>query len=76
MPKLPQISGAEMRRILIRLGFQYVGGKGSHMKFVRLSSMGEKESIVVPNHKILKKGMLHDILKKLGIRIEKFKELI
>ncbi|MDO8728446.1 MAG: type II toxin-antitoxin system HicA family toxin [bacterium] len=76
MPRLPQISGAAMRRILIRLGFQYVGGKGSHMKFIRISLGSTKETIVVPNHKVLKKGILHDILKKLGIRIEKFKELI
>ncbi|MDP3934864.1 MAG: hypothetical protein Q8Q46_01440 [Candidatus Giovannonibacteria bacterium] len=40
-----------------------------------MGSEGAKESIVVPNHKVLKKGMLHDILKKLGLNIEKFKEL-
>ena len=75
MAKLPQISGKDMGRVLPRLGFYLNAQKGSHMKFVRKRN-GEKEIIIVPNHKVLRKGTLHNILKKLNLRIEEFKKLI
>jgi len=75
MPKLPQISGKEISRILIRLGFRLKSRKGSHLKFARNTSYGE-EIIVVPNHKIIRKGTLHSILKHLNLDIHKIKELL
>lgn len=73
--KLPQISGKEMSRVLIRLGFQLRHRKGSHMKFVKFHSVG-KEVIIVPDHKYLRKGTLHGILQKLNVNMEKFQELL
>ena len=67
MGKLPQISGREMGRILVRLGFYLKSQKGSHMKFVRERDM-RKEIIIVPDHKVLQKGTLNDILKKVDLR--------
>lgn len=77
MVRIPQISGKEkdMRRILIRLGFHLVSQKGSHMKFVREFG-GIKEMIVCPNHNVLRKGTLHDMLKKLDMSITRLKELL
>ncbi len=75
MPKLPQISGREMGRILVRLNFHLQSQKGSHMKFIREHRDG-REIIVVPNHKILRKGTISGILKQLNLDIEKFKKLI
>lgn len=75
MPKLPQISGQELGRKIFRLGFVLKSRKGSHMKFMRV--FGErKEIIIIPNHKILRKGTLHDILKQLNLDIKKLKELL
>lgn len=68
MDKLPQLSGKEMGRILIRLGFSLKSQKGSHMKFIRERDM-RKEIIIVPNHKVLRKGTLNDILKKADLRL-------
>ena len=67
MDKLPQISGREMGRILVRLGFYMKSQKGSHMKFVRERDM-RKEIVIVPDHKVLQKGTLNDILKKVDLR--------
>ncbi|MBI2122148.1 MAG: type II toxin-antitoxin system HicA family toxin [Candidatus Sungbacteria bacterium] len=75
MPKLPQISGKEMGRVLARLGFIFKSQKGSHMKFIRLHD-GAKEIIVVPNHKTLRKGTFSGILKQLNITFEKLRELM
>lgn len=45
------------------------------MKFIREHRDG-REIIVVPNHKILRKGTISGILKQLNLDIEKFKKLI
>lgn len=70
MPKLPQISGKEMGRTLIRLGFSFKSQKGSHLKYVR-----GREIIVVPNHRVLRKGTMHRVLKQLNLSIEKLQQL-
>lgn len=75
MPKLPQISGKEMSRVLVKLGFKLKSRKGSHLKFARDASYGE-EIIVVPNHKIIRKGTLHGILKHLNLDAHRIKELL
>lgn len=75
MSKLPQISGKEMSRVLLRLGFEFKSQKGSHMKFVKRHSFG-KEIVIVPNHKALRPGTLANILGKLNLNAEKLKELI
>lgn len=75
MDKLPQLSGKQMGRILVRLGFYLKSQKGSHMKFVRERDM-RKEIIIVPNHKVLQKGTLNDILKKADIRNDDLSKLM
>jgi len=41
-----------------------------------MHNISENKSVIVPNHKELKKGTLNNILKKVGISIEQLKELI
>jgi predicted RNA binding protein YcfA (HicA-like mRNA interferase family) len=64
--KIPQISGTELGRVLVRMGFRMVGQKGSHMKFVRTTSFG-REIVIVPNHRVIRKGTLSAILKQLRL---------
>ena len=46
------------------------------MKFVRERDTG-KEIIIVPNHKVLQKGILNDIFKKIDVRaIDSLRELM
>lgn len=46
------------------------------MKFVRKRETG-KDVIIVPNHKVLRRGTLNDILKKIDVRIvDNLKELM
>lgn len=75
MVRLPQISGKELGRALTRLGFQFKSQKGSHIKFVRLHG-GVKEVMVIPNHKVIRKGTLRGILKQLNLNIEKLEKLL
>jgi len=68
LPKLPQISGRELGKLLVKAGFELVGQKGSHTKFVRLEGK-YKRTIIVPDHKILKKGTLASIVKRAYLRL-------
>lgn len=64
-----------MGRVLTRLNFYLESQKGSHMKFVKKHD-GGKEIIIVPNHKIVRKGTLNNIVKKLNLNIKEFRKLL
>ncbi len=73
--KLPQISGKELIAILEKRGFHIKSQKGSHIKLEGFAG-NLKTIVIIPNHKILKKGTLHDILKFTETSIEQLKELL
>ncbi len=66
MPKLPQISGNRLIKLLESLGYTRVHQKGSHIKFRKTSSIGE-HTLTIPKHKVLAKGTLNDILSKTSL---------
>ena len=76
MSKLPQISGATLIKALKKDGWAQVGQKGSHVKLVKFLKPIGKSTIIVPQHKVLKKGTLVSISKAAKISIEKLRELL
>jgi len=66
-------SGREVVKALHRIGFVVDHQRGSH---IFLHNLEKNISIVVPNHKEVKKGTLNSILKKANISIKDLKELI
>ena len=54
------ISGKEMRKLFYKAGYELVpgAGKGSHWKL----SKGY-ETVIIPNHRELKKGLEHSLRK-------------
>lgn len=66
-------SGREMVKALHRIGFVVDHQRGSH---IFLHNLEKNISIVVPNHKEIKKGTLNSILKKANISIKDLKELV
>ena len=76
MPKLPQVSGREVVKVLRKIGFKKVSQKGSHIKLER--PQGDIiQTVIVPNHKILKKGTLQTgILKSIPLTVEEFRSLL
>lgn len=70
MPKLPQISGRKLVKVFEKEGWVKIGQKGSHIKLVKNFTVG-KSTIIVPNHKVIKKGTLSRILKDSGLSIDK-----
>lgn len=76
MAKLPQISGKELVKVFKKDGWIEVSQKGSHIKLIKTFKPIGKTNIIIPNHKIIKKGTLSRILKDSGITIEKLKSLL
>ena len=76
MAKLPQISGKNLSKALKKDGWQEVGQKGSHRKLVKYTKPTGKTTVIIPQHKVLKKGTLTSILKAANISVENLKKLI
>jgi predicted RNA binding protein YcfA (HicA-like mRNA interferase family) len=60
-PKLPQVSGHDVVKLLEQLGYEVVRQRGSHIRLRRTTPDGE-HNITVPAHRTMAKGTLSDIL--------------
>ena len=66
-------SGRQLVKALRRSGFVIDHQKGSH---IFLHNLERNISVVVPNHKEIKKGTLNNIIKKAGLTVEDLKKLV
>ncbi len=66
MPRLPQISGRDLIRLLHSPGYETLRQRGSHVRLVKVTAIGEHHT-TVPDHKILAKGTLNDILTRVSL---------
>ncbi len=75
MPKLPrQISGQEIVKALLKLGYQVDHQTGSHI--ILRQNQQPFRRLTVPNHKDLAPGTLRAIIRQAGLTREEFLELI
>ena len=68
MPKLPQVSGQSVIRLLRSVGYEVLRQRGSHVTLARKSPGGEHR-ITVPMHRTVAKGTLSDILSQVSARV-------
>ncbi len=66
MPKLPQVSGAELVKLLQSLGYEMVRQRGSHIRLKKVTVSGE-HATTVPAHKVIAKGTLNDIIGRVSL---------
>jgi predicted RNA binding protein YcfA (HicA-like mRNA interferase family) len=66
MPRLPQISGRDLIKLLHSLGYETVRQRGSHIRLRKGTPVGE-HNVTVPDHKVLAKGTLSDILSRVSL---------
>lgn len=66
MPKLPQVSGLQLTRLLQSLGCEVIRQRGSHVRLKKTTIMGE-HAVTIPVHKIVAKGTLGDIIGKVSL---------
>lgn len=71
MPKLPVLSGRDVRRVLESHGFQLVRQRGSHMVMQRSAADGTT-TIPIPDHDELRTGTLRSIIRQSGLAVEEF----
>ncbi len=71
MPKLPVLSGQEVRRVLESHGFHLVRQRGSHMVMQRAAG-GTTTTVPVPDHSELRSGTLRSIIRQSGLAVEQF----
>ncbi len=76
MSVLPQISGLKLVKALKRDSWIEIHQIGSHLKMVKYLQPVGKRTIIVPMHKVLKKGTLAQIMKDSGVTLEKLKKLL
>ena len=71
--KLPaDLSGQELVKVLLRVGFVVNRQKGSHIVLKRDSPYAR---VVVPDHKRVRPGTLRQILNEAGVTVEQLLEL-
>jgi predicted RNA binding protein YcfA (HicA-like mRNA interferase family) len=66
MPRLPQISGRDLIKLLLSLGYEIVRQRGSHVRLRKETPVGE-HNVTVPDHKVLAKGTFGDILSRVSL---------
>ena len=74
MSVLPVLSGREVIRALRKIGYKRDRQKGSHI-VMRLTEYPYRR-IVVPDHREVAKGTLRAIIRKVGLSVEEFIELL
>jgi predicted RNA binding protein YcfA (HicA-like mRNA interferase family) len=73
MPKLPCLSGKIIIKKLGKYGYVVARQKGSHVRLRHNNST--LKPITIPLHKVIKPGLLHQILKDADLTIEEFLDL-
>ncbi|MCX6747172.1 MAG: type II toxin-antitoxin system HicA family toxin [Candidatus Pacearchaeota archaeon] len=74
MPKMVQISGKEFCKILEKLGFEKIYGKGSHVRFKHPD--GRRTVVPVHGNEKLGKGLIMEILKQIKLSKEEFENIL
>ncbi len=76
MAKLPQVSGKDLVKAYKKEGWIEISQKGSHVKLAKMLKPMGKATVIIPQHKVIKKGTLLRILKDGNISVEKLKSLL
>lgn len=73
MVKLITISGRKFCKLLEKIGFEKIYGKGSHVRFKHPD--GRRTVVPVHGNEDLGKGLLREILKQINLTKEDYDEL-
>ena len=65
MPKLMQLSGRYIVKILGHFNFNLAAQKGSHVKLVRITFDNQRQVLTIPNHDVLDRGTAHAIYRQI-----------
>jgi predicted RNA binding protein YcfA (HicA-like mRNA interferase family) len=69
MPSLPVLSGQDVVRIFIALGWNVARQRGSHIVMVK---EGQLATLSVPDHKEVARGTLRSLIRAANMTIDEF----
>ncbi|MEK6792604.1 MAG: type II toxin-antitoxin system HicA family toxin [Nanoarchaeota archaeon] len=75
MPKLPQLSGKDLVKVLQKISYVHIRTRGSHAILKKQSPEGSR-TIPVPLHKELAKGTLKSIMNQADLTLEDLLNLL
>lgn len=73
MPRLPRISGAAAIRAFEKAGWEMARQRGSHAVLVKPGSI---YTLSIPLHAELGPGLLRDLIRKSGLSVDEFIDLL
>ena len=73
MPRLPHVSGRQAVAAFEGAGFQVKRQRGSH---IIMAKAGFPETLSVPDHTAVKPGTLRALIRKAGLGVDEFVELL
>lgn len=73
MPQLPTVSGRQAVAAFQKVGFQIRRQRGSHIILVKADWTG---TLSVPDHQELKPGTLRALIRKAGLTVGEFTDLL
>jgi len=71
---LPRVSGREVVKALLRIGYEQDRQRGSHI-ILRQVAVPHRR-LVVPDHNEVAKGTLRAIIRQAGLTVDEFKALV
>ena len=74
MSVLPRVSGREVVKAILKMGYEHDRQRGSHI-ILRQPTYPHRR-IIVPDHKEVAKGTLRSIIREAGLTVEEFKALL
>ncbi len=73
MARLPTVSGRQAVAAFQQAGFQVRRQRGSHIVMVK---PGFPETLSIPDHREIKPGTLRALIRKAGLSVDEFVELL
>ncbi len=74
MSVLPRVSGREVVKALMRVGYAQDRQRGSHIILRQIASPHRR--LVVPDHSVVAKGTLRAIIRQAGLTVDEFRSLL
>ena len=74
MSKLPRVSGREVVRAFVRIGYEVDRQRGSHVVLRHRDPPHRR--LVVPDHREVAKGTLRKLIREAGLTVDEFSELV
>jgi predicted RNA binding protein YcfA (HicA-like mRNA interferase family) len=71
---LPRVSGREVVRALIKIGYEQDRQRGSHIILRQVAAPHRR--LVIPGHSEVAKGTLRAIIRQAGLTVDEFKALL